>query len=157
MWLKPLTSSFVHHEDTAGPAEEMLYQPEGEFSGYLTLALVRGEGNRGCTSACTSLEPFCLFTQDKRAQSSLSELVCDFLRYAAAQTAWPDCHLAEILLSKISDNNGWTTAAFCQTSRPNPKSPLNGLQPKAHVDTETSGQVEPCTHPDEHCLSLSSC
>lgn len=81
----------------------MLYHPGGEFNAYLMLAHVRSESTRGCTSACTSLEAFCLFTQDKRPQSSLSESVCDFLRYAAAQTAWPDCHLAEILLSKIRD------------------------------------------------------
>jgi len=55
---------------------------------------------------------------------------------------------------KSGIHNGWT-AAFCQTSRPNPKSPQNGLQPKAHVESETSGQAEPCAHPDEQCPSLS--
>lgn len=78
----------------------MLYELGREFNVYFVLAVARGESTRGCTSACTSLEAFCLFTQDKWSHSSLIELVCDFLRYAAAQTAWPDCHLAEILLSK---------------------------------------------------------
>lgn len=98
MWLKPLPSSFVHLKEAAGPGEARQWRAQRVFNAGLCQ---RWEHQRLHISL-TSLEPSCLFTQDKWSQSRLSKLVCDFFRYDA-QTAWPDCHLAEILLSKISD------------------------------------------------------
>lgn len=110
------------------------YQPGGEFNAYLLLALVRGESPRGCTSARTSLEAFCLCTQDKRRQSSLSWPVRDFPRYATAQTAWPDRHLAEVLLSPIEDTQRLNNSCALPDLRSSPRKPPDGLQPLRHLD-----------------------
>lgn len=88
------TSSFADHEKVTGRGEVMLYQP-GELNLYLMLVLVRGGSSRSCTSACTSLEAFCLFTQDKWPQRSLSESVLWFPQVCCC----PNC-LARLSLGR---------------------------------------------------------